>query len=133
MRIDDRMPRSLCGGSCLAALLTVLSITAAGVAPGWARPMTVVGSFPMVNQVMDGSATSFSIRFDHPVAHGSARLTLVTPAGERALHARLDSQPNTLFAAVGTLPPGMYELRWAVRAMDGQRSGGAIPFKVSAP
>jgi len=98
-----------------------------------ARSMAVMESFPMVNQIMEGAATSFSIRFDGPVAHGSARLTLATPSGARTLHARLGSEPNTLFTAVGKLPPGAYELRWEVRAMDGQRSKGTIPFKVAEP
>jgi methionine-rich copper-binding protein CopC len=99
----------------------------------WAKTMTVVGSFPMVNQIMNGSATSFSIRFDGPVAHGSARLTLVTPTGNRSLRARLGSEPNTLFTAVGALPPGSYELRWLVRGKDGAPSKGMIPFTVSTP
>lgn len=101
--------------------------------PALARSMAVMESFPVVDQIMNGSATSFSIRFDGPVAHGSARLTLVTPKGTRTLRARLDSEPNTLFTAVGKLPPGAYQLRWDVRAMDGQRSNGVIPFKVAAP
>ena len=112
---------------------TLLLLMAGASAPAWAKPMAVVGSFPMVNQIMEGAATSFSIRFDGPVAHGSARLTLVTPSGNRSLRARLGSEPNTLFTAVGSLPPGAYELRWEVRAMDGQRSTGAIPFMVSTP
>ncbi len=98
----------------------------------WARQMSVVGSFPMVNEIMDGRATSFSIRFDGPVDHARSRLTLVTPHGSRALHARLDSEPNTLFTAVGALPPGRYELRWEARSMDGDVSKGVIPFEVSA-
>lgn len=115
-------------------LALVLLLVICGVAaPTWAKPMSVVGSFPMVNQIMEGAATSFSIRFDGPVAHGSARLTLVTPSGNRSLRARLGSEPNTLFTAVGALKPGAYELRWEVRAMDGQRSMGVIPFKVSGP
>jgi methionine-rich copper-binding protein CopC len=113
--------------------LAILLGTCTVATPIRAKPMTVVGSFPMVNQIMEGSATSFSIRFDGPVAHGSAHLTLVTPSGNRSLRARLGSEPNTLFTAVGTLPPGAYELRWEVQAMDGQRSAGAIPFKVAAP
>ncbi len=101
--------------------------------PGcWARAMSVVGSFPMVNQIMDGSATSFAIRFDGPVDHAASRLTLVTPKSTRPLHARLGGEPNTLFSAVGALPPGSYELRWEAHAMDGEISRGAIPFKVSA-
>jgi methionine-rich copper-binding protein CopC len=94
--------------------------------------MSVVGSFPMVNQIMTGSATSFSIRFDGPIDHAGSHLTLVTPNGTRSLRARLDSQPNTLFSAVGALPAGSYELRWEARAMDGEVTKGTIPFKVSA-
>jgi methionine-rich copper-binding protein CopC len=98
----------------------------------WARPMTVVESFPMVNQIMDGSATSFAIRFDGPVDHASSRLMLVTPHGVVPLRARLDSEPNTLYSAVGKLPPGGYELRWEAKAWDGVVSKGTIPFTVSA-
>ena len=94
--------------------------------------MSVVESYPMVNQIMDGTATSFSIRFDGPIDHVASHLTLVTPSGTRPLHARLDSEPNTLFSAVGALPPGSYELQWEARSMSGDVSKGTIPFKVSA-
>ena len=128
-----KSPRPRRGASkALLALAVVLGLCT-DVPPILAKPMTVVGSFPMVNQIMEGAATSFSIRFDGPVAHGSARLKLVTPSGSRSLRARLGSEPNTLFTAVGTLAPGTYELLWEVRAMDGQRSTGVIPFKVSTP
>ena len=93
--------------------------------------MSVIESFPMVDQVMDGKATSFSIRFDGPIDHAASRLTLTTPNGVRALRPRLDSEPNTLFTWVGALAPGSYELRWEARAMDGEVSKGTIPFKVS--
>src|SRR5579859_1165483 len=89
--------------------LTLLLVMSGASAPAWTKPMTVVGSFPIVNQIMEGAATSFSIRFDGPVAHGSARLTLVMPSGNRSLRARLGSEPNTLFTAVGALRPGAYE------------------------
>jgi methionine-rich copper-binding protein CopC len=98
----------------------------------WARSMTVVESHPMVDEIMDGRATAFSIRFDGPVDHAASRLTLVTPHGVKSLRPRLDSEPNTLFANVGALPPGSYELRWEARSMDGQVSKGTVPFKVSA-
>ena len=111
---------------------TALVLASLWASPSWARPMAVVGSFPMVNQIMTGSATSFAIRFDGPIDHAGSRLTLVTSQGTRSLRARLDSQPNTLFSAVGVLPSGSYELRWEVRAMDGEVSRGTIPFKVAA-
>ena len=115
----------------IAIILGALLSAALSIGPCSARSMTVMESFPMVNQIMDGSATSFSIRFDGPIAHGSARLTLITPRASQALRARLESEPNTLYTAVGALPPGAYELRWQVHAMDGTLSKGVIPFKVS--
>lgn len=133
MRMLDRTGRKTGDLASLATALLVFLAGITGAGPSWAGPMKVMGSFPMVNEIMDGSATSFSIRFDGPVAHGSARLTLVTPNGSRSLRARLGSEPNTLFTAVGALPPGRYELRWQVRAKDGAVSKGAIPFEVSAP
>jgi len=101
-------------------------------AESWARSMSVVESYPMVNQIMVGKADAFTIRFDGPVNHASSRLTLVTPRGSRSLHARLDSEPNTLFTNVGALPPGSYELRWEAKALDGEVTKGIIPFTVAA-
>jgi methionine-rich copper-binding protein CopC len=117
----------------LRSLVAALAVAAVGL---WAsecgaRAMSVMDSFPMVNQIMDGSATSFAIRFDGPINHSASRLTLVTPRGTQQLRARLDSEPNTLYSSVGTLPAGDYQLRWEARSMDGEVSRGAIPFKVS--
>lgn len=95
-----------------------------------ARTMSVVGSHPAVNEIMDGRATSFSIRFDGPIDHAGSRLTLITAHGNRILHSRLESEPNTLFTDVGALPGGSYELRWEARSMDGEVSKGSIPFTV---
>jgi methionine-rich copper-binding protein CopC len=114
--------------------LTMGLMVAFASVPGaacWARSMAVVDSFPMVDQIMDGRAKTFSIRFDGPIDHAASRLTLVTPSGKRALHSRLESEPNTLFTNVGALPKGSYELRWEARSMDGEVSEGTIPFKVS--
>ena len=38
--------------------------------------------------------------------------------------------PNTLFVAVGVLPAGSYQLRWAVRTASGAVERGTIPFTV---
>ena len=124
-------PRASCDRAKTLILALTFAVASLPWSGCWARPMSVMESFPMINQIMDGTATSFSIRFDGPVDHAKSRLTLVTPHGARALHARLDSEPNTLFTAVGILPSGSYELRWEARAMDGEVSKGTIPFKVS--
>jgi methionine-rich copper-binding protein CopC len=117
----------------LAHVSVVLALVAATWWPGTAhaQPMSALDSFPVVNQVMDRSATSFAIRFDGPIDHARSRLTLVTPLGVRALRARLNSRPNTLFSAVGALAPGNYQLQWEVMAMNGTISRGSIPFSVS--
>jgi methionine-rich copper-binding protein CopC len=100
------------------AALAAVAVAAATLWPGSssARAMAVVESYPMVNQIMDGEATSFVLRFDGPIDHASARLTLTTPTGQRSLKVRLGSQPSTLFAAVGKLTPGAYSLTWRAKA-----------------
>lgn len=116
------------------AVLGLLSAVAAfaGVTQDClAAEVTLVGSHPAVDEIMNGSATSFALRFDGPVDHKSARLTLTGPGGSRALRARLDSEPNTLFAAVGRLPAGDYALDWQVKAPSGRISKGRVPFHVA--
>jgi methionine-rich copper-binding protein CopC len=95
--------------------------------------MHVMSSSPTVDQVMDGSATSFAIRFDRPVNHARSHLTLVTPQGERALQPRLEAEPNTLFTPIGRLEAGSYELRWEAVELGGAVSRGSIPFRVARP
>jgi methionine-rich copper-binding protein CopC len=119
-------------GRAKAATVLVLIVSASLWSDGClADPMVLMESYPVVNQIMDGSATTFSLRFDGPVDHAGARLTLVTPMGSRTLHARLGSQPNTIFVAVGKLASGAYRLTWTVRAPDGNLSKGDIPFRVT--
>jgi methionine-rich copper-binding protein CopC len=132
MKEDENLSHASARRVLSSVAAAVMVLAGVWVPPCWARPMTVVDSFPMINQIMTGSATSFAIRFDGPIDHAGSRLTLVTPKGTRSLRARLDSQPNTLFSAVGALPVGSYELRWEARAMDGEVTKGTIPFKVSA-
>ena len=94
--------------------------------------MSVVEQTPKPNQVIDGTAVSFLLRFDRPIDHKRSEFVLVTPEGERPIRPRLHSKPNTLYASVGRLPPGTYELRWRARAADGRVLSGTIPFQVRA-
>jgi methionine-rich copper-binding protein CopC len=90
---------------------------------------TLQQSYPDANQVIEGNSVVVTLRFDGPVDHVQSSFTLVTPQGTRALQPRLRSQPNTLHGAVGTLPPGDYELQWRAVAADGETTG-SIPFQV---
>ncbi len=109
------------------ALLAVLA-----AAPAWARTMVVMESRPAASAVMDGSATDVFVRFDGPVDHASATLGILHDGLVVArLHPRLNSQPNTLYAAAGRLPPGAYTLHWTARsAQDHDASAGDIAFTV---
>jgi methionine-rich copper-binding protein CopC len=111
-------------------LVTALACWASMVA---AQSVRVVSSHPAVDEIMDGSETSFAIRFDRPVDHARSRLTLVTPQGDRPLEPRLETEPNTLFSPVGRLPPGLYELRWEAIESGGAVTRGTIPFRVANP
>jgi len=102
---------------------------------GWstasfAQTVSLMTSIPTVDQVMDGSETSFALRFNQPVDHVRSRLILVTPQGELLLQPRRETEPNTLFSPVGRLPPGVYQLRWEVVEMHGAVARGTIPFSV---
>jgi methionine-rich copper-binding protein CopC len=116
------------------AIYTAAAVAAA-VILGWpqtgvADPMALVTSFPKANQTIGGKAASISLRFSGPIDHAASTLTLVAPDATRVLRARLDSRPNTLFAAAGNLRKGHYVLRWQVRGMDGSRASGEVPFEV---
>jgi methionine-rich copper-binding protein CopC len=94
--------------------------------------MGMIEQTPRPSQIIDGSAVSFLLRFDRPIDHEHSRFVLVTPKGERVTRPSLDSEPNALYARVGRLPQGAYELRWRARAADGHMLSGTIPFQVRA-
>jgi len=111
-----------------AALGAVATTSLAGAS---AQAMGLVEQTPAVNEIMQGSALAFALRFDQPIDHQRSSLGLVTPRGTKMLRARLDAEPNTLYSAVGQLAPGEYTLRWKARARDGQMLMGSIPFRVA--
>ena len=120
--------RSLLGRAALASLLAGAVLAA----PASARVLTLVESHPAVEEVVDGAAVSFALRFDRPVDHASGEMVLVTPQGRRDIHPLLDSAPEVLFGMAGDLAPGRYELRWRARPAEGgdDRTSGTIRFSV---
>ncbi len=117
-------------GIRLACALVILS----GLAQeACARPMAVMESRPAARAVMEGEATRFFVRFDGPVDHAASTLSVLRDGQViRRLHARLNSQPDTLYATPGRLPPGNYVLHWSTRAMQARDvSEGDIPFTVT--
>ncbi len=94
--------------------------------------MTLVEQYPHAHQLMSGLGVAFSLGFDRPLDHAASYFTLVTPDGhERTIRLRLNAQPNTLYASVGRLDPGRYDLRWQARSADGHTLSGTVPFTVT--
>lgn len=97
-----------------------------------AQPMRVLESQPVAQAVMDGNRQEFIVRFDRPVDHNTSRLEILQ--GDRVvrvLQPRLMANPDTLYAASGSLPAGEYLLRWMVRPHQaGEATEGQIAFRV---
>lgn len=98
-----------------------------------AAAMTMVEQFPKVNEIVDGSAVAFALRFDEPLDHSRSGVVLMTPSGSRPLKARLNAQPNTLYVAAGRLGPGDYQLHWKAVSRRGEMQSGVFPFTVAGP
>jgi len=112
-----------------AALLAVALLPSLALA----RPMVMTDSHPKAQELVDGQNAQYSVRFDGPVDHRQALLSITGADGKAVstLRPLLDSAPNVLFASGPRLAEGDYELHWVVRSIpDGEVSSGAVPFKV---
>ncbi|MCW2239199.1 copper resistance protein CopC [Azospirillum canadense] len=117
-------------------LIHMTIASAALVTIAWTSPLHAdsqdrFASGQRANIVVAGSTRSFLVRFEEPFDHAQARVELVTPESTRVLHARLNSAPNTLFVALGALPAGSYQLRWAVRTAHGAVEQDGVLFTVA--
>ena len=111
------------------ALLLPLLAGAAGPPPDQGGPP------PTVSVRTNGLTAGYAVRFGGPVDHAVSRLQIVQDGRIlETLHARLNSEPNVLFARGKALPPGTYNLHWAVKSLtDGSISEGDSPFTVEPP
>lgn len=111
-------------------------IIAASVAVGvsfsaTAEPRRVLSSSPAAHAIIHGRHAEYIVRFDGPVDHQSAHLT-IAQSGKviESLSPLLDSAADVLFAGSEAPAPGEYLLQWKVRSLDGETSSGEIPFRV---
>lgn len=100
--------------------------------PARAEPMQVLQASPAARSVMAGNRQEFFVRFSHPVDHYTSRLEILRDGQVLlTLRPRLDSSPDTLYAAAGNLPAGSYALRWMAKSgRDGSVLEGELPFSV---
>jgi methionine-rich copper-binding protein CopC len=115
--------------------LLAAALLAAALSPSlaWARAMTMTQSHPAAQEMVDGQNAQYSVRFDGPVDHRQALLSITGSDGKTVstLRPLLDSAPNVLFASGPRLGAGDYQLHWVVRSIpDGDITSGYVPFKV---
>lgn len=108
-------------------LLALLPLAARAQAP-----LRMMEASPAAESVMNAQNQQFFVRFDGPVDHNASRLFVLQGGSVlRTLRPRLGAQPNTLYAAAGSLAPGAYRLEWtAVPPRGGVPSMGGLDFTV---
>jgi methionine-rich copper-binding protein CopC len=109
------------------------ALVAAAVSPSLAWAMSMTQSHPAAQETVDGNNAQYSVRFDGPVDHREALLSITGTDGKNisTLRPLLDSAPNVLFASGPRLASGDYQLHWVVRSIPaGDISSGFVPFKV---
>lgn len=114
------------------ALALVVLLAVFGAAAAAEEPLRMMEAHPSARSVMNAQNQQFFVRFDGPVDHHASRLTLLRDgAVVRELQPRLGAQPNTLYAAAGSLPPGEYRLEWSAMPLRGGAAArGGIAFTV---
>jgi methionine-rich copper-binding protein CopC len=111
----------------------VAAWVAASLSPSLAWAMSMTQSHPAAQEIVDGNNAQYSVRFDSPVDHREALLSITGTDGKNisTLRPLLDSAPNVLFASGPRLTTGDYQLHWVVRSIPaGDISSGFVPFKV---
>ena len=104
-----------------------------GLQAAWAEAVHLMESHPAASAVINGRSDGFFVRFDRPVDHEHALIT-ITRGGRvvETLHPRLDSSPDVLFARAPRLPRGNYALHWSVKQMVGTEvTEGDVQFMVT--
>ena len=86
---------------------------------------------PRVVEVNTGNGYAVVLRFDRPVDHARSQLVLASKTGRWRITPRLSSEPDVLYAAVGRIPAGSYELEWTVPCPDGHVLSGKLPVEVA--
>lgn len=115
-----------------ARLIMLLPALLVATPVGAESPMRVLEMRPAARSVMSGNRQEFFVRFSHPVDHYISRLMILRDGQVLlTLRPRLDSSPDTLYAAAGNLPAGAYALRWMAKSgRDGTVLEGELPFSV---
>ncbi len=108
------------------ALLTVLG---AGTAQAHA---ILVASTPPIGGSLPAGDAKITLRFNSLIDRARSRLTLTNPDKSQTILPILDEGTEDLLLTHADLPPGAYNIRWQVLAVDGHITRGDVPFTVEA-
>ncbi len=110
----------------LATLLVLLA------APAWAHAI-LMASQPAAGGTTPPGPTHLLLRFNSRVDHARSSLVLTRPGGGTERLPIDGASAVDALSAAATLPPGGYNVRWQVLAVDGHITRGDVPFTVTAP
>jgi len=121
------------GSVAIAAATLIAPVVLFATTPADAGNVQRTIGQPRLVRVDTGHGYAVALWFARPVDHAHSRLVLVSKVGRRTINVRLSSEPNVLYAAVGEVPPGSYELEWTVPCLDGASESGKLPLEIPGP
>ena len=92
----------------------------------------LLDSRPGLNDAVPEGETRIVLRFNSRIDAGRSRLILTGRDRAQAPLPIAPGFPADVLAAVASLTPGEYSLRWQVLALDGHITRGEVPFTVRA-
>ena len=121
------------GSVAIAAATLIAPVVLFATTPADAGNVQRTIGQPRLVRVDTGHGYAVALWFTRPIDHARSRLVLVSKAGRRPINARLSSEPNVLYAVVGQVPPGSYELEWTVPCLDGALLSGKLALEIPGP
>lgn len=113
-------------------LLLPLSLAVFWASPLWAHAFPM-RSEPRVGSEVKEPPSQVKIWFDGDIEPAFSNLKVIGPDGKEvdANDAKVDEKEhNVLSVSVPKLPPGKYQVKWEVVAMDTHRTEGDFTFTV---
>ena len=92
----------------------------------------LMDSQPAPQAAMPPGPAIIKLKFNSKVDHARSRIALRANGAETTLPIDPASTADSM-AAMATLSPGDYVVRWQVLAVDGHITRGDVPFSVQAP
>lgn len=100
-----------------------------GAEPAFAHTR-LISSEPATGAALKAAPTRVVLRFSAPPEKGFSELQWAQGGNEKWNTLEVQQQSKQLVAALPTLAPGRYKIRWSVLSRDGHRQRGVLQFKI---